>query len=55
MTRIEAKRKELLRLLQELRRTKGAFRRAILREEIRAVVGQLTQLEEHALKSKWSG
>lgn len=46
MTRIEAKRKELLRLLQELRRTKGAFRRATLREEIAAVARELARLGE---------
>ena len=43
--KIEAKRKELLRLKQELRRAKGAYKRVVLRGEIAAVARELTRME----------
>ena len=45
--RIDAKRKELLRLKQELRRAKGAYKRAVLRGEIAAVARELARMEEY--------
>ena len=44
--KIDAKRKELLRLKQELRRAKGAYKRAVLRGEIAAVARELARMEE---------
>ena len=44
--RIIALRRELEQLRAELRRARGAFRRATIQDEIRAVARELARMEE---------
>ena len=45
--RIRSLQQELLALKAELRKTKGAYKRAVLMEEIRAVCRELARLQEN--------